>query len=76
MKILSLGDVMGRAGRWAITENLPRLREEWKLDFVVASGEKAVIEHITGLAEPKWLRLEKVTYTDGKPHYKASFLMK
>ncbi|WP_390910671.1 TIGR00282 family metallophosphoesterase [Pseudosulfitobacter sp. SM2401] len=41
MKILFLGDVMGRAGRRAITENLPRLREAWKLDFVVVNGENA-----------------------------------
>ena len=41
MKILFLGDVMGRAGRRAISENLPRLREEWKLDFVVVNGENA-----------------------------------
>ena len=41
MKILFLGDVMGRAGRRAITENLPRLRDSWKLDFVVVNGENA-----------------------------------
>lgn len=41
MKILFLGDVMGRAGRRAIVENLPRLREAWKLDFVVVNGENA-----------------------------------
>lgn len=41
MKILFLGDVMGRAGRQAISENLPRLRAEWKLDFVVVNGENA-----------------------------------
>ncbi|QGX97879.1 TIGR00282 family metallophosphoesterase [Roseovarius faecimaris] len=41
MKILFLGDVMGRAGRRAITENLPRLREAWRLDFVVVNGENA-----------------------------------
>ncbi|MBA85289.1 TIGR00282 family metallophosphoesterase [Thalassobius sp. S69A] len=41
MKILFLGDVMGRAGRRAIVENLPRLRDEWKLDFVVVNGENA-----------------------------------
>ncbi|SPH22124.1 hypothetical protein ASD8599_02869 [Ascidiaceihabitans donghaensis] len=41
MKILFLGDVMGRAGRRAITENLPRLREAWALDFVVVNGENA-----------------------------------
>lgn len=41
MKILFLGDVMGRAGRRAVTENLPKLREEWRLDFVVVNGENA-----------------------------------
>ena len=41
MKILFLGDVMGRAGRRAVTENLGRLRREWKLDFVVVNGENA-----------------------------------
>ena len=41
MKLLFLGDVMGRAGRRAIVEHLPRLREEWKLDFVVVNGENA-----------------------------------
>ncbi|MDF9303216.1 TIGR00282 family metallophosphoesterase [Tritonibacter mobilis] len=41
MRILFLGDVMGRAGRAAITETLPRLRDEWRLDFVVVNGENA-----------------------------------
>ncbi len=41
MKLLFLGDVMGRAGRNAVAENLPRLREAWKLDFVVVNGENA-----------------------------------
>src|SRR5690606_5079173 len=41
MKILFLGDVMGRAGRRAISENLVRLRQDWKLDFIVVNGENA-----------------------------------
>ncbi|MBR2655652.1 TIGR00282 family metallophosphoesterase [Yoonia sp.] len=41
MKILFLGDVMGRSGRTAITNHLPRLRTEWRLDFVVVNGENA-----------------------------------
>lgn len=41
MKLMFLGDVMGRAGRRAITENLARLRTAWKLDFVVVNGENA-----------------------------------
>ncbi len=41
MKLLFLGDVMGRAGREAVTQHLPRLRAEWRLDFVVVNGENA-----------------------------------
>jgi metallophosphoesterase (TIGR00282 family) len=41
MKLLFLGDVMGRSGRAAVTEHLPRLRREWALDFVVVNGENA-----------------------------------
>ena len=41
MKILFLGDVMGRAGRAAISTHLPQLRQDWALDFVVVNGENA-----------------------------------
>ncbi len=41
MRLLFLGDVMGRAGRRAIIENLPRIRAEWALDFVVVNAENA-----------------------------------
>ncbi|WP_343081179.1 TIGR00282 family metallophosphoesterase [Ostreiculturibacter nitratireducens] len=41
MKLLFLGDVVGRAGRAAITQRLPTLRAEWSLDFVVVNGENA-----------------------------------
>ncbi len=41
MRLLFLGDVMGRAGRTAIATELPRLRAEWALDFVVVNGENA-----------------------------------
>ena len=41
MRILFLGDVMGRAGRAAVTERLPGLRRDWRLDFVVVNGENA-----------------------------------
>ena len=41
MRILFLGDVMGRSGRAAIQQHLPRLRDEWRLDFVVVNGENA-----------------------------------
>jgi hypothetical protein len=57
MKILFLGDVMGRAGRAAVAERLPGLREAWKLDFVVVNGENAsggmglTAAHLKGLLE-------------------------
>lgn len=41
MRLLFLGDVMGRAGRAAVTERLPALRRDWRLDFVVVNGENA-----------------------------------
>ena len=41
MKILFLGDVMGRGGRAAVAREIPRLRAAWKLDFVVVNGENA-----------------------------------
>ncbi|PQO23881.1 metallophosphoesterase [Rhodobacteraceae bacterium WD3A24] len=41
MKILFLGDVVGRAARRAVSDRLPGLRRSWGLDFVVVNGENA-----------------------------------
>jgi 2',3'-cyclic-nucleotide 2'-phosphodiesterase len=41
VRILLCGDVVGRSGRTVVTENLPRLRRELALDFVIANGENA-----------------------------------
>lgn len=41
MRLLFLGDVVGRAGRDAVAAHLPGLREDWRLDFVVVNGENA-----------------------------------
>ncbi|PKP72730.1 MAG: metallophosphoesterase [Alphaproteobacteria bacterium HGW-Alphaproteobacteria-6] len=41
MKLLFLGDVMGRTGRAAVAARLPAIRSEWALDFVVVNGENA-----------------------------------
>ncbi|MEO6015577.1 MAG: TIGR00282 family metallophosphoesterase [Devosia sp.] len=49
MKLLFLGDVVGRAGRDAITERLPRLIADYGFDFVVINGENA--SHGRGLTE-------------------------
>lgn len=41
MKLLYLGDIVGRSGRNLIMERLPELRQTLKLDFVVVNGENA-----------------------------------
>ena len=41
MRLLFLGDVVGRPGRAAVTDRLPELRRRWALDCVVVNGENA-----------------------------------
>ena len=48
MKVLFLGDVVGRSGRDALTQRLPALRAQFDLDLVVVNGENA--SHGFGLA--------------------------
>ncbi len=48
MKILFLGDVVGRSGREAVVAALPGLRQRLRLDLVLVNGENA--SHGFGLA--------------------------
>ena len=41
MRILFVGDVVGRTGRAIVADRLPRLVRDWKLDFVAVNGENA-----------------------------------
>ncbi len=41
MKILALGDVVGRIGRYALRDLLPSLKRKFELDFIVANGENS-----------------------------------
>ncbi len=41
MRLLFIGDIVGRAGRAALLNNLPQLREAWRLDCVIVNGENA-----------------------------------
>jgi metallophosphoesterase (TIGR00282 family) len=77
------GDVVGRAGREAVTAHLPRLREELRLDLAVVNGENAA--HGFGITDKicaefyaagvdvittgnhVWDRREIVAYIDGDP---------
>jgi len=41
LRLLFIGDVVGRSGRTAVLARLPRLRAAWALDFVIVNGENA-----------------------------------
>ena len=50
MKILFLGDVVGKSGCLAVTENLPDLIKKKKIDFVIVNGENAADQGV-GITE-------------------------
>src|SRR4051812_48290520 len=41
MRILFIGDILGRSGRQAALTRLPDLVRDWRLDFVAINGENA-----------------------------------
>ena len=41
MKLLFLGDIVGRAAREAVMRQVPIWRKQYELDFVVVNGENA-----------------------------------
>lgn len=41
MRLLFLGDIVGKTGRSIVYDTLPRLIRDFKLDFVVANGENS-----------------------------------
>jgi metallophosphoesterase (TIGR00282 family) len=55
MRMLFLGDVVGRSGRAAVIDKLPGLRQRYALDFVVLNGENAAGGF--GITEPILIEL-------------------
>ena len=53
MRLIFLGDVVGRSGRDAIAAELPRLRQRYRPDLVVVNGENAA--HGFGITEDIFL---------------------
>ena len=49
MRLIFLGDVVGKSGRDAVYEQLPIMRERYKPDLVVVNGENAA--HGFGITE-------------------------
>ena len=83
MRILFLGDVVGRSGRDAVSRYLPELIETLKTDFVIVNGENAA--HGVGITDKicaelyeagadcittgnhVWDKKEIMSYIDGDP---------
>ena len=49
MKILVVGDIFSKLGREAFARNVKRLKEEHKINFIIANGEN--ISHGKGMNE-------------------------
>ena len=41
MRILFLGDIVGRSARETVIKKMPDIRKEYSLDFVIVNGENA-----------------------------------
>jgi len=81
MKLLFLGDVVGRSGRDAVIDRLPDIRRRLEVDFVVVNGENAahgfgitpkICEEFYGagvdvltLGNHSWDQREIMPYIDG-----------
>lgn len=55
MRLIFLGDVVGKSGRDAVYRELPLLRERYRPDLVVVNGENAA--HGFGISEEIYLKL-------------------
>ena len=55
MKILFLGDIVGKVGRRVVVNNLEKLVKKYQVDFVIANGENAT--HGKGLIEKHYYEL-------------------
>ncbi|MBV8330562.1 MAG: YmdB family metallophosphoesterase, partial [Verrucomicrobia bacterium] len=66
LRFLFLGDIIGEPGRKAVIEMLPKLRQAWGIDFVIANGENAAAGRgITGRITIDLLRAGVAVVTTG-----------
>ena len=66
LRLLFLGDIIGEPGRSAVIAMVPKLKEEWEIDFVVANGENAAAGRgITGKISIDLLRAGIAVITTG-----------
>jgi len=66
LRLLFLGDIIGEPGRRAVIEMVPKLRQEWRVDFVIVNGENAAAGRgITGRITIDLLRAGVAVITTG-----------
>ena len=41
LRVLFIGEIVGKSGVWVVKELLPKMRQEQRIDFVIADGEGA-----------------------------------
>jgi calcineurin-like phosphoesterase len=57
MKILMIGDIFGTEGRRAVAEQIKKLKQLHKIDFVIANAENTT--HGRGLSKKHFEQLKK-----------------
>jgi metallophosphoesterase (TIGR00282 family) len=58
MKLLFIGDIVGKPGRVMVKHHLPKIKEKYKIDFVVANYENT--SHGYGMTKKNYKEIKKV----------------
>src|ERR1700754_3004217 len=67
MRILFIGDILGRSGRAIVNERLPGLIADWKLDLVVINGENDAGADAITLGNHAWDQREALVFIERAP---------
>lgn len=66
LRLLFLGDIIGEPGRSAVIAMVPKLKQDWEIDFVIVNGENAAAGRgITGKISIDLLRSGIAVITSG-----------
>lgn len=66
IKVLFIGDIYGKIGRKLLIEQLPKIKSELKVDFVIANNENATHGHGCSLQDYKALSVSGINcFTSG-----------
>ena len=76
MNILFIGDIYGRPGRNAVSALLPKLKEEFSIDFVIANAEN--MRHGKGVNKSNIIEMQAAGvdfFTSGNHIFKDSTII-